>query len=97
MEAVSYQPSEIAVLILAVFAALCIAGQREWLKKWQFARTAMAWFLLQTGAWLCSVLEGIAYGPVFNLLEHVLFALAAVVAVIACQRLYDRVKAGELR
>ena len=97
MEAISYQPSEVAVLVLAIFAAICIADQREWLRRWQFARTALAWFLLQTGAWTCSVLEGFFYGRIFNFLEHVLFALAAVVAVIACQRLYDRVKAGDLR
>lgn len=97
MEAIGYQPSELAVLIVAAFAALCIVGQREWLQRWQFARTALIWFTLQTGAWLCGVVEGFAYPLVFNLLEHVLFALAAVVAVIACQRLYDRVRAGELQ
>lgn len=97
MEAISYQPSEVAVLAVALFAALCLASQREWLHRLRFAHTATAWFVLQTGSWLCSVLEGFFLGQLFNLLEHVLFAFAAVVAIIACQRLYDRVREAELQ
>ncbi len=97
MEAISYQPSEVAVLALALFAAVCLASQRQWLHRLHFAHTATAWFILQTSSWLCSVLEGFFLGPLFNLLEHVLFAFAAVVAIIACQRLYDRVKEGDMQ
>ncbi len=91
-----YQPSEVAVLVIALVAGVCVLGQREWLQRWRFAQTAILWFTLQLMAWCCSVLEGFANSDVLNFLEHIFYASAAIVALFACQHLLQHARKGDV-
>ncbi len=83
----AYQPSEITVLAVALAAGIFILGHRKWLRQQPLSTTAIAWFVLQLLAWSFTVLEGFFYANLFNFLEHLFYAAAAVVALIACQGL----------
>jgi hypothetical protein len=83
----SYNPSEVAVLVIAVVAGICVLGHRDWLIHQRFAKPAIVWFILQLMAWCCTVVEGFLYPVAFNFLEHLFYAAAAVFALIACQDL----------
>ena len=85
---ISYDPSEVAVLAIALVAGICVLGHRDWLLRQRFSKSAVVWFILQLMAWCCTVLEGFVYPPTFNFLEHLFYAAAAVFAVIACQDLF---------
>ena len=93
----SYEPSEVAVLAISIVAGLCILGQREWFRRSRFGRRAITWFSLQIVAWCCTILEGFADDPVnmvFNVLEHLFYALAGVWALLACRDLLKQMEGG---
>ncbi len=91
---IAYEPSEVAVLTIALAAGIFMLSHRKWLRQQPFAATAIAWFVLQLQAWSFTVLESFFYPDLFNFLEHFFYATAAVVALIACQSLLRHAKAG---
>ena len=90
----AYQPSEITVLAVALAAGIFMLGHREWLRQQHFSTTAIMWFVLQLLAWSFTVLEGFFYANLFNFLEHLFYAAAAVVALISCHCLFRHAKGG---
>jgi hypothetical protein len=78
MEAV--QQSEVLVLLLGLGALIfCIANWRR-LKALPGWGLLSASYLCLMGAWVFTVLEGVLWGTVLNLLEHVGYLAASLLA-----------------
>ena len=88
-----FQESELINLVLAVFAVSIVST--FFLRRNRQYRFFYLGFALIVSALVFTVAEGIAYHHVFNLLEHLCYALAGLVFLLACRNLRQSAHAEE--
>jgi len=78
-----YEPAELVTLALMLVALGVTLAHWPHVKKWRFARLACLWFVLRLAASVFTVAEGQFWSAGFNLMEHLCYAVGAVVALWA--------------
>jgi len=83
----SYEPAELVMLALMLVALGVTLAYWPSLRQWRFARLACLWFVVRLAASVFTVAEGEIWPVGLNVMEHLCYALAAVVAVVAVREL----------
>jgi len=71
------QPNELITFFLGLFVLVIMLWNEGDLKRFSFWGPMKLGFMVLVAAWAASVLEGFLFSPIFNTLEHILYALAA--------------------
>ncbi len=83
----SYEPAELVMLSLMLVALGITLAYWPQIRRWRFARLACLWFVILLAASVFTVAEGQVWPIGLNVMEHICYALAAVVAVVAVRDL----------
>jgi len=81
------QENEIIGLLLGVGILIFILANRSRLVNLPAVRILLASYYILLAAWVLTVLEGFFWGQAINLVEHVCYALSAVLIAVWCWRL----------
>ncbi len=86
----SYDISEIIVLIIGIITLLFIKNNYQNIKKLPSFRYFLISFYLVLTGWFLSILEGFFLHRTLNMLEHTFYALSSISLAIWCYRVFVR-------
>jgi hypothetical protein len=87
--------SEITTLVLAFGALLFILSYRGMMGNAARPKVLLVAYLFAFGAWLLTVLEGLWWGQILNLLEHVCYATSSILIGYWCWQVFFRAPVAE--
>jgi hypothetical protein len=80
------QENEVIGLLLGIGVLIFILANRSRLASLPSARLLLASYYILLAGWALTVLEGFFWGQTLNLLEHVAYAVSAILMAIWCWR-----------
>lgn len=82
------QGKEIVLLILGIGVLFFIIGNRSRLRKLPSAKILITGFILFFVGWVFTVLEGIFWEKLLNLIEHILYLGGAILIAKWCWKIF---------
>jgi len=80
--------NEVVMLMLGVGVLIFVLESRPRLKQLPASKTLISAFYLLLAAWILTVLEGFFWEVVFNYLEHLCYAISAILVTVWCWRVF---------
>jgi hypothetical protein len=88
--------NEVIMLILGVGVMFLFILNRVHVKKIKSWKVLFAGYCILLFGWLCTVLEGLFLEHFLNLLEHMSYAVSAVLLIVWCWKYAQKVKEEEI-
>jgi hypothetical protein len=88
------QENEVLVLLLAVGTLIFVWFNRLRLRQLPSSRTLLAGFYFLIGAWSLTVVEGFFWQEVLNFIEHLCYAVSAVLIATWCWQVFGQEGGG---
>ena len=84
------QQNEIITLIISIAVWVFIFINRIKLNNLPSIKLLLTSFLLLSSGWILTILEGFFWGKILNLIEHVCYAISALIIVFWCWKTSKR-------
>lgn len=88
------QENEVLVLLLAVGTLVFVWSNRLRLRQLPSSRTLLTGFFFLIGAWSLTVIEGFFWREGFNFIEHLCYAVSAVLVATWCWQVFGHKGGG---
>lgn len=85
-----FQGKEVVLLVLAIGVLFFIIGNRLRLKKVPASKILIAGFILFFAGWVSTVLEGVFWGKILNLIEHICYVGGSILVARWCWEIFVR-------
>ena len=86
------QQNEIMIFILGIGALCFIIASNERLKEIVSSKILAAAFFVVLAGWFFTLIEGVFWEEIFNLFEHICYAVAAILMLIWTFKLFKKAK-----
>jgi len=89
------QENEIIVLFLALGVLIFILGSRQKFQRIPVSKIFVAGFYVLLAGWILTVLEGLFWQELLNILEHICYAASSVLMAVWCWKVFGSGKDAE--
>ncbi len=89
------QENEIIMAVLSLGVLMFICLNDTHLKRVEAFNFLFAGFCVFTAGWILTVLEGFFYESFLNVLEHMSYAVGAILVAIWCWKVYGKAKVNK--
>jgi len=84
--------NEIVMIILGIATLIFIFINHKRIKKFPSSAIFLSSFYVLFAGWIFTVLEGVLFPELFNLLEHLCYALSSVLLTVWCWQVFYKKK-----
>ncbi len=89
------QENEIIMLLLGIGVMIFILANKKKVKRIQAAKILIAGFYVLLTGWVLTVLEGLFWKELLNVLEHICYAAGSILMAVWCWKIFKNTKEPE--
>ena len=82
------QQNEIIMLLLAIGCMIFILVNRQKVNRIPVAKTLIAGFYLLLAGYVLTILEGLFWNDILNVLEHICYSASAILMAVWCWKIF---------
>ena len=84
------QQGEIIVLLVGLIAFIFILSNRERLKELPAVKLLISGFILLLCGWIFTIVEGLVWNDILNMIEHICYAGSSVMIALWCWKMFGK-------
>jgi hypothetical protein len=84
------QQGEIIVLLVGLIALIFILSNRRRLKGMPAVKLLISGFVILLGGWIFTVVEGLVWYNILNVIEHICYVGSSVMIALWCWKMFGK-------
>ena len=89
------QENEIITLLLGIGVMIFILANKQKVKRIPAAKILIAGFYVLLAGWVLTVLEGLFWRELLNVLEHICYTASSILMAVWCWKIFKNTKEVE--
>jgi len=89
------QENEIITLLLGIGVMIFILANKQKVKRIPAAKILIAGFYVLLAGWVLTILEGLFWRELLNVLEHICYTASSILVAVWCWKIFKNTKEVE--